>query len=441
MKRISLIFILTISIVAFFLYNKFNYEKTLNEINNIVLEMFGGESYKFSLDKLYVRLPRDKDRNIFNLNKYKRLEDFEYLINYLKKSFMYWDYLNEKENISKKVKHTKKLIKYAKNDLEYFYIIKNFILSLDNLGHISLISSFRQFQDYKSNFTDVEYKKEWFNKFNNNLSNKNYLKLKYIYDSDNLSNLNFYYLEDNLITKKLLYDTCYIRIKSFDRNYLNQDKIKINNLYKDLNNFKNLVIDLRGNTGGTTNYTYYLINQLLNEDKSVKFNFLYKNSRENISYIQSLIKSGIFYGSKEDINKEIEVPIKYMKDENIKGTIFNFELKDKYEDILDLKKYKFNGKIYILTDKLNYSAAEFFIYVSKKLKFATIVGNKTLGDGVAFEPSFFTLPNSGLIIRYSLLYGLNPDGSSNGIYGTKPDIDVGNKDALEVVMELIKKDA
>ncbi len=82
----------------------------------------------------------------------------------------------------------------------------------------------------------------------------------------------------------------------------------------------------------------------------------------------------------------------------------------------------FAGKIWLLVDEYVYSSSEAFTVFCKDTGFATIVGSPTGGDGIGIDPVFLVLPNSGLIVRYSALFGLNPDGSSNEEFGTTPDL-------------------
>ena len=75
------------------------------------------------------------------------------------------------------------------------------------------------------------------------------------------------------------------------------------------------------------------------------------------------------------------------------------------------KHTAFSGKIWLLVDEGVYSSSEALAAFSKSTGFATLVGTQTGGDGLGMDPVFMVLPNSGLIVRYSALYGLNPDGS------------------------------
>ena len=47
----------------------------------------------------------------------------------------------------------------------------------------------------------------------------------------------------------------------------------------------------------------------------------------------------------------------------------------------------------------------------------------TGGDGIgALDPVFLQLPNSGILVQFTMMFGLNGDGSSSEETGTTPDI-------------------
>lgn len=104
----------------------------------------------------------------------------------------------------------------------------------------------------------------------------------------------------------------------------------------------------------------------------------------------------------------------------------------------DVAKNPYSGTIWILIDDTVYSASENFVMFCKNTGFATLVGTSTNGDGGMADPLLVSLPNSGLIIRFSIFYGLNRDGSGNEANGTKPDIIISeNEDALTKCLERI----
>ena len=82
----------------------------------------------------------------------------------------------------------------------------------------------------------------------------------------------------------------------------------------------------------------------------------------------------------------------------------------------------FRGRIWVLVDESVYSASESFALFCQQTGFATLVGSATSGDGIGTDPVFLQLPNSGILVQYTPVFGLNPDGSSNEELGTLPDL-------------------
>lgn len=100
----------------------------------------------------------------------------------------------------------------------------------------------------------------------------------------------------------------------------------------------------------------------------------------------------------------------------------------------------FQGKVWLLINSSNYSAAESFVQFAQRSGFATLVGEQTRGNGGAVRDTpynYFSLPNSGRMVRFVPFYYFNQDGTCNSLEGTKPDIDVGAEDALEICLREI----
>jgi C-terminal processing protease CtpA/Prc len=85
----------------------------------------------------------------------------------------------------------------------------------------------------------------------------------------------------------------------------------------------------------------------------------------------------------------------------------------------------YKGKVYLLVDDYVYSSSESFAAFSKASGFAELVGITTGGDGIGIDPCMLALPNSGLVVRFSLDMGINSDGTVNEKEHTKPSIYVG----------------
>ena len=73
------------------------------------------------------------------------------------------------------------------------------------------------------------------------------------------------------------------------------------------------------------------------------------------------------------------------------------------------------------------SSSEEFAVFAKNTGFATLVGEKTGGDGIGSDPSVCSLPNGGYVFRFTKEMGLVSDGSCNFERKTEPDIEASAK--------------
>lgn len=102
----------------------------------------------------------------------------------------------------------------------------------------------------------------------------------------------------------------------------------------------------------------------------------------------------------------------------------------------------FSGKIWLLVSENNYSSSEYAAMFSKQTGFATLVGNTTSGDGIGTDPAYLILPNSGLVVQYSPMYGVTSDGTGSEEFGTRPDIlSPEGETPLETCLRAIAGDA
>jgi len=128
---------------------------------------------------------------------------------------------------------------------------------------------------------------------------------------------------------------------------------------------------------------------------------------------------------------------------NLPANIPQEFIDDKYYINLELdtiypnKPVQYKKNIYLLTDKSVFSAAEGFALFCKTTKWATVVGERTGGDGGGKDPVIFMLPNSGSLVRAALDAALNSDGSLNAEECTIPDIKIDADNADERLKKLI----
>lgn len=221
--------------------------------------------------------------------------------------------------------------------------------------------------------------------------------------------------ESNFLTKIIQKDKiAYIKFRSFDTRFIDKDAEGVFKFYHEIKDYPYLIIDIRGNLGGSYNYWADNIISPLTE-KTL-----------NMEYI-------IGFRDGEFINRHLEDIIHWGGIKTIKslpeGKVYPPELKDLFhtfftENItIESSFYTgFKGKIYILVDEYVYSAAEGFAAFAKSTGWGTLVGTTTGGDGIGYDPAYAVLPNSGLLIRFPIGIGLNPDGAANEENHTSPDI-------------------
>lgn len=107
---------------------------------------------------------------------------------------------------------------------------------------------------------------------------------------------------------------------------------------------------------------------------------------------------------------------------------------------------EFKGKIYLLVDGQVFSSSEAFAAFAKSTGFATLVGERTGGDGLGDDPAICVLSNSGYVFRFTKEMGLTSNGTCNFEHKTEPDITVSAgmnsnpsyDETVQTVLKLIK---
>lgn len=204
----------------------------------------------------------------------------------------------------------------------------------------------------------------------------------------------------------------YLKVWSFSYEHVEKDKEGIYSFLKSIKDYPYLIIDIRGNGGGSEGYYMEnIVPALIEKPLSTQFYCLYRGG----DYIKPFLKS------RKIRTKPIEkLPDELNYPEETKNLFKSFL--DSKDEIRPKNPVGFKGKIFLLVDDYVYSSAEAFAAFCKATKFATLVGTATGGDGIGMDPAIVSLPNSGLLIRFPLEMGLNPDGTPNEEYHTQPDI-------------------
>lgn len=221
---------------------------------------------------------------------------------------------------------------------------------------------------------------------------------------------------------------------------VDDDMKRIESYINKIQGYKSLVIDIRGNYGGTDEYWIKLVSLLTDKVYNCGGYRLFRNTSDVISNYTEFRE--IELNNISDLSKDI---LKNAPKE-VKNIFTHFEYNN--EMIKGKSKNPFKGKIYLLVDDGVFSGGESFAIFCKEQKFATIIGTKTGGDGYIYDPVLFKLNNSGLIVRMASNMYLTESGICNEEEKTVPDIKIENSsntktlrsdDSINKILELDKK--
>lgn len=432
--------------------------KQFFEINNRIFSSYASDFVNVEKDKEYKITMLPFSKFIVNIEKIEDLtlkeknEDFNYLFNFIEENYPYLE-MNKRmtgiEWLSKKNEYMDK-IKNTENDVEFFNVLNDILRDLNN-GHVGMIS--REFFieylfPYESNLKKIpDSKKLWQNLFFETINNPKTLRA---YDLENFEFKSEDY-EKNLIVEPVknasitdIIDSkiAYIRIPKMINNLeMEGDKKLIGDYLNKIKNYQALIIDIRGNGGGTTFYwSDFLVPRITNKSLTNENYMFYRKGKVTDS-IRAYSKKNNkeFYDEfkeiKElDIEKLPKLPHEVSKD-------FEYFIKNTRTIKPHKDSINFKGKIYLLVDRNVFSASEAFAVFSKNTAFATLIGEKTGGDGIGDDPWIEMLPNSGYLFRFTKELGTNIDGSANFEHKTSPDYAIKNPNfnAIFINDECIQK--
>ena len=204
----------------------------------------------------------------------------------------------------------------------------------------------------------------------------------------------------------------YLRIQSFQSTLIERDRNVLIDAVKTYPEAKHIVFDICGNGGGSD---YYWMNNLVAP-------FGEKISFQNRVYFRESELTHE-YGWMSDA-----VPVASLTDIKVPDFVDDMDLTYTQSGIIDIEPSEAERVIHtdarrwVLTDEYVYSAADGFAGFCKQTGWATLVGCRTRGDGGASAPVLVRLPESGLLMRFTIAASANADGTLNTLYGTSPDI-------------------
>ncbi|HEX8639350.1 MAG TPA: S41 family peptidase [Pyrinomonadaceae bacterium] len=255
------------------------------------------------------------------------------------------------------------------------------------------------------------------------------LTVSEITNREKTANINLMNSSDSPLELKFLdKNTAYLNASTFEYD-LDKYKALLQNVFTQIkaSGARNLIVDLRSNTGGNS----ALGNELIDMFNAKPYKGYSSKWKRSVQYVESMksngspipdyyltLNPGEFYVSKADIIKPAANPL------------------------------RFNGQVYVLSSKNTFSSGQMFLGYVKGSKLAKIIGEETNGP-TCFPGEIyrFNLPNSRLRVTLSVKYWMAPVGC-NGARGIVPDVKIterlndfltGRDRILEATLELIKR--
>ncbi|GFZ33852.1 peptidase [Clostridium zeae] len=365
---------------------------------------------------------------ISNLTQEEKLEDFNYLYEVIEKNYPFLEVNKRVNNADWKANKDIYLqrVKDTENNTDFYMVLEGILRDLNN-GHTSMYKAnadkVKSLLKRKVELEKSDYKYNWQEKNTINIiQNKTFLERNNInLSEDEVKSKEKQVLNqgNNIICKDIIENEFgYVRIKSFDDNYIQTDRDSIDKYLDKVKDFKGLIIDIRGNRGGTDLYwKKVLFPRIINKTySSTKYLFYRDGDLEDdyLKYTYGDDLKGVNTVTNDLISKCPSITKEILKD-------FKYYITDE-DKIIPKDPISYKGKIYLLVDKEVYSASESLAVFCKQSKLATLVGEKTGGGDNGIGPATIMLPKSGLLFKFDIALGAHFDGSSDEEFKVEPDV-------------------
>jgi len=375
------------------------------------------------------------------LTKDQKIRDFIYLYDIMRENYPFFEYHKRADNIDWLANKNKylKIIEETPNDSLFIVNLQNIIKELND-GHLSLDLTKYANDGYIIGYQNIAKK---YPKYNMWLNIYKQAGDKCNYWSNILKNHDKKVIQEstkkNLSVKKVNYrdsiiynnKIAIIRIASFNQHCLANDSVKIQCLFEKIKDYKYLIIDIQENTGGASWYWMdHIVSRLISTPISHTQYPIIKDGSENRKFYSKFIEGSTILTQSDKFKK---LP-KELTDNK-------FFIQESVDTIYPKNSINFKGKVFLLVSKKVFSSAEGFTQFCKSTQWATIVGERTGGDGVGSDAIPILLPESKIIVSYPALIGLNHDGSLNAEERSSPDINIeldNYDDRLNILIEYLK---
>lgn len=217
-------------------------------------------------------------------------------------------------------------------------------------------------------------------------------------------------------------------IMSFNGHLIEKEKNAIDKFLHQIGKCKYLIINIQNNSGGSSDYwRNNIVKRLVTDTVIYKSYPVIKDGAVNRHFYSDFFAEAKLLKKTEPLKR---IPTELIHEK--------FYIKTSNDTIVPDKPIPFKGKIFLLVSKTVFSSAEGLAQFCKVTGWATVVGERTGGDGVGSDPAIIMLPESGILMTYPSLVGLNHDGSINTEEKTTPDIEIKGANSQERLGNVIK---
>lgn len=362
--------------------------------------------------------------HMLGLTAEQRMEDYEHLWSVLADSYPCWGIL-EREGVDVERIYTsyRDMVAESDSDQTFYQAVYSALFLLGNNGHLSFVEPADYFrllssaglyrQSGQTAWADILERKETRDKY------RSLLALDRAINSPGVE-------EEPApetpppaaggVTTLLLPGSRvgYVKIDSFPAEY-EADRAILSDFYRQCGDCTDLIFDLTDNSGGSEAYwEELLVSPHIDKPLTSEHLALVRRSGSNTPYLDQVFPAQ----SLLPLNQLPSLP--HLEPEDLELATHFVRVRHRVEPAD--QPSPFQGRIWVLVDESVYSASESFALFCQQTGFATLVGSPTGGDGIGTDPVFLQLPNSGILVQYTPVFGLNPDGSSNEELGTLPDL-------------------
>lgn len=343
------------------------------------------------------------------------LADYDYLWNILESEYLFFPVLEEQGVDWNAIKmDTRTRIAAMEPELnDYFKEIREMFWQMDSFAHMGVIDRYT-FEMYHQHYdhTDSAYK----DALEGAQTQYTYKELL----QQEASSERIAQLPEISATYNANKKTVVFKIPSFDPNLMDRDAHYLEEYLTGLGDaeIENLVFDITGNSGGSD---FYWMENIVKP-------FGGSHVRTTTLYVKYSKLTEAYFGDYElrpiEAFPEDQALPEFVQQLGITHYIM---AEDPIEGTAQLPEQTLTCKRWVLIDNRVYSSADAFADFCKSAGWATLVGTATKGDGIGTTPILISLPNTGLLIRFSAMVGANDAGRLNTLYGTNPDYSIDPK--------------